>query len=671
VSYEDLIGLVDLGVPSNGSRETIAVSPDQKMVAIETRRADLTTNTVQIRWLFVHLDQSAEPIDGGDGGEPIFAYITQGINVGYSPPQVPQWSQDSQWIFYRSQQHGEVQLWRSSSDGKRREVLSAGRGDVKSFHVADDGRRVFIIKGLRRGALPQAISEEAQRGFLYDNRFSPLYSKLPLVDAAAAAADDRMMTLDLEAQTERPSTAAERVEYSNLTSVAEDQSAESPWPKRASRSGAVARIVDLRNPAVVGLNPPRTLVVADSGKTFVCEVAVCTGTFEGIWITSDGRTVFFTRRLDNPVTGTLVLLKWIVGQRAPTELLRTRDVLQSCTLVNDSELVCGRESSTTPMVLETIDLRTGAARTLLDPNPRLHRLAQGQVQPLDWKDANGVEGHGYLVTPIGYQRGKRYPLVIVQYRAKGFLRGGVGDEHPIPVLAAKGFVVLSFDRPDDAESEASSATYEESNRKSWTQFHDRKRVVSVLLAGIDLLDRRGIVDPRRVGLTGLSDGAETAAFALVQHPDRFAAVSTSQTFWNPISYYLAGPTLIPIWQEQGFNNPADPSSSDHWRGISVALNARLISAPVLIHVSELELLPETEMFTALQELGKPVEMYVFPDEYHIKSQPQHRFNIYRRNVQWMQFWLQGVEDSNPVDPQQYDRWRKMRGVQGPSGASGR
>jgi hypothetical protein len=77
------------------------------------------------------------------------------------------------------------------------------------------------------------------------------------------------------------------------------------------------------------------------------------------------------------------------------------------------------------------------------------------------------------------------------------------------------------------------------------------------------------------------------------------------------------------------------------------------------------------MFTALQESGKPVEMYVFPDEYHIKSQPQHRFNIYRRNVQWMQFWLQGVEDSNPVDPQQYDRWRKLRGAQAPSGASSR
>ena len=65
-------------------------------------------------------------------------------------------------------------------------------------------------------------------------------------------------------------------------------------------------------------------------------------------------------------------------------------------------------------------------------------------------------------------------------------------------------------------------------------------------------------------------------------------------------------------------------------------------------------------YVALKEAGKPIEMYVFPDEYHVKWQPKHRHNIYRRNVQWFNFWLRGVEDPDPVDPEQYARWRKLR-----------
>ena len=57
--------------------------------------------------------------------------------------------------------------------------------------------------------------------------------------------------------------------------------------------------------------------------------------------------------------------------------------------------------------------------------------------------------------------------------------------------------------------------------------------------------------------------------------------------------------------------------------------------------------------------GQPVEMYVYPDAYHIEHQPVRRYNVYRRNVQWMKFWLQGETVSEPVDPEQYERWEKL------------
>ena len=58
--------------------------------------------------------------------------------------------------------------------------------------------------------------------------------------------------------------------------------------------------------------------------------------------------------------------------------------------------------------------------------------------------------------------------------------------------------------------------------------------------------------------------------------------------------------------------------------------------------------------------GQPVDMYVYPNESHLKWQPQHRLSVYRRNIQWFDFWLRGIEDTDPVNPQQYEHWRSMR-----------
>jgi hypothetical protein len=57
----------------------------------------------------------------------------------------------------------------------------------------------------------------------------------------------------------------------------------------------------------------------------------------------------------------------------------------------------------------------------------------------------GEEWFGQLVKPPGYEEGKRYPLIVTLYRSGDyFLVGATGNENPIQVYAAKGFLVLSF-----------------------------------------------------------------------------------------------------------------------------------------------------------------------------------------------------------------------------------
>jgi len=72
-----------------------------------------------------------------------------------------------------------------------------------------------------------------------------------------------------------------------------------------------------------------------------------------------------------------------------------------------------------------------------------------------------------------------------------------------------------------------------------------------------------------------------------------------------------------------------------------------------------------ESYWALRKRGRPVEMHVFPGERHIKFQPAHRLAIYRRSLDWFDFWLNGVEDPAPAKAAQYRRWRYLRSLKTP------
>jgi hypothetical protein len=67
-----------------------------------------------------------------------------------------------------------------------------------------------------------------------------------------------------------------------------------------------------------------------------------------------------------------------------------------------------------------------------------------------------------------------------------------------------------------------------------------------------------------------------------------------------------------------------------------------------------------EISNGLARLGKPVEMYFYPNEGHQPEHPKARLGSLQRNVDWYRFWLQGYEDGDPSKKDQYDRWRALK-----------
>jgi dipeptidyl aminopeptidase/acylaminoacyl peptidase len=304
---------------------------------------------------------------------------------------------------------------------------------------------------------------------------------------------------------------------------------------------------------------------------------------------------------------------------------------------------CLHETSTTPTKVVAVDLSDGSMETLYDPNPEWRNIELTAVEKIEWTNEFGNSRYGHLVYPRGFQEGVRYPLVVTPYLSSGFLRGDVGDEYPIHLFAHAGLMVLDIAllrRPDVGPVEQEAMN------------------LAGVLAAFDSLDQRGLIDRACIGMTGLSAAARSVNYALI-NSDVVAAAAVSNLVTPEAEYYLGTAYLRDMLREHVFGG-SPLSGSEYYDRLSLVRNADSVAAPVLVNVSDEEFVISFPAFAALEDVGNPVEMHVFPGEYHQKWQPVHRLNIYRRNVQWFEFWFVGREDPEPVDPAQYERWRELR-----------
>jgi dipeptidyl aminopeptidase/acylaminoacyl peptidase len=255
---------------------------------------------------------------------------------------------------------------------------------------------------------------------------------------------------------------------------------------------------------------------------------------------------------------------------------------------------------------------------------------------------------------VNYEPGRKYPLVVTTYRTREFPRGASGDENPIQVYAAHGFAVLSFDmglrdydnNPGDFQ-----------RFLSWYESMD----ASIQMA-IQKASEMGFVDTTRVGLTGYSRGTEIVAYEIT-HTKLFRAVSGAAGDDSPYFYYMAPKRVQDNFAKDGTGGWPKGKSKANWEQLAPDLNAESIEVPVLNNDPDSEFLADLSLYTSLRDLGKPMELFIYPDELHHVNQPKHRYQIYERNLDWFRFWLKSEESPDPAKSEQYQRWHQLRQLQ--------
>lgn len=637
-SGADLIALRDIGNPDSsqlGPPSPIAVDPTGRSIVFILTGSDPLANR-HCRWLMrLDLDTGRAPVVLDRGGEFIGITVNRaGVRIasGATMVIVPQWSPDGRHIAYLRRDGGATRMWIVPAAGGISYPATDGSWDVVSFRWQGAAEIVFQTQA----ADDAGPDGEAARGYLFDHRFVPTTSARP-----QPAASDRYDLFRLKLLDRRSERIARATEEAAIGEIAVEP------PARA-------RLVPTSASPLTAL---RVAAVGADGSVIPCVAETCEGRFTGVWSDDDGHVLFLRR--EGSARDRFALYRWQPGSQAPRNVLTTSDALIGCMRARGS-LLCLREHATRTRHLVAIDIRSGEIRELYDPNPQTRAWRFGDVQRLYWTNRFGLHAYGDLVLPPGTKRGDDLPLIIVQYTSVGFLRGGTGDEYPIHWLAQQGFAVLSVQNPPlVAVSRPDLATATDINAfliKGWAE---RRSLYSSIEEGIDKVLALGVVDPERIGITGLSDGATTVRFGLI-NGDRFAAAAVSSCCIDPNNIMVYnGPSYAAMARAMGYP-PVTEYDPSFWKPVSLAVNAERVDVPLLMQLSDDEYLVALESYTALRERDSPVEMYVFPGEHHVKTQPAHRLAIYRRSVQWFAFWLQGREYPDPLDPDQYRRWRDLR-----------
>ena len=295
-----------------------------------------------------------------------------------------------------------------------------------------------------------------------------------------------------------------------------------------------------------------------------------------------------------------------------------------------------------PNAIYLLDAGSGETRLIAQPTlPAAWPQAPlPTTEVIRWRSSDGWEIEGLLTYPLGYEQGRRCPLVVVVHGGpsgvfqRTFL-GAPGYFADQMVLAERGFAVL---QPNPRGSSGYGREFRFANQGDWGggDFRD-------IMAGVDHLVERGVADPDRLGIVGWSYGGYLTSWTITQ-THRFKAACVGAGITNLVSFTGTAdiPSFVPDYFATEFWDDLEI-----YRARSAVFNAKGVQTPTLILHGEQDLRVPLgqgrELYNALKRQGVTVELVVYPRQGHVVDEPRLLIDLQRRTAAWLDRWVRGVE----------------------------
>jgi dipeptidyl aminopeptidase/acylaminoacyl peptidase len=379
------------------------------------------------------------------------------------------------------------------------------------------------------------------------------------------------------------------------------------------------------------------------GGTFDYDVRIGRGFGDGVenafWST-DGDTIYFN-----------------TGFKATTQLfaasVATGDVKQLTNLEAATQV--GRDAETGRLIITYSDAKTppstytvGSLRDvgdkpkwtrLTDPNAWVNsEIALGDEEEITWKSTDGRMVGGVLVKPVGYQPGKKYPLIVAIHGGPASadllnFNGGYSSQ----VYAGAGYLVL---RP---------------NYRASTNYGDKFKTETFgdyftkgyqdIMTGVDYLIAQGMVDSTQMGALGWSAGGHYSNW-IETHTNRFKAISSGAGVANWISMWSQSDTQrLRQWYLGDKMFWETPTEYQNWWKQSPIATVNKAKTPIFIHVVDgdprVPRPQSEEMHMNLSKLGVPNEFWVYPGSTHGIPDARNQYVKAVAEMMWMDYYVRG------------------------------
>ena len=568
------------------------------------------------------------------------------FTMGLHADKSPRWSPDGKMLAFLSDRAKAdiLQVYVMPTDGGEARKLTDAKAGVSDFAWSPDGARIAYLAADAKTEDEEKREKERDDAIHVGHAYK--FTRLWVVDAAGGAG--RAIT---PPEYQVRGFAWHHEGWAIVTSpTPEEDDFMRAWPVRVVGEGGDARTIWEGTYVVASIAGSRD----GQALTWIHGGAVGEETADEVWVARVGEQPrLLTRDYSGAIAGadftpdgSALLLIGIEGTRTvlgridlesgASETLLAGSTLES-SFTSAYHVSVSADGTRMACVLEDVDQPAevflgelgGELRRASTFNTHLSEVALGRGETVEWLAPDGLRVEGVLIYPAEYEEGKRYPLIAHIHGGPTWqwLMRFMGGWHDWGQwLAAQGYAVLL---PNPRGSAGRGREYAWSNQRNWGHGDFRD-----VLSGVDAMIERGIADPDRLGIGGWSYGGYMTAWAIGQ-TDRFKAAIVGAGVTDLLSFQAAD---IPSWlPREMMLAPSYREPEIYLRSSPITYVANAKTPTLVLHGASDErvrLGQGKELYHALQALGVPTEMVIYPREPHIFQERHHQRDLLRRVADW-------------------------------------